>query len=880
MFDFQPDGIDEKKFKNNKIVDPIIFTLKDNVNIDLYFLLEYCPTSKTLNDLKNYIKSIQPNINYQIISALRFIPTEKDLSKEIINLYGNNSIDLSKYIPAWSKVITIGRGLYSITKGDDLSIEGFYDTIQWKTSFFSPNINSWIFPIPSFYSWLGKDTFENFFVKKQINIALKFSSNKIRIPKPNLIFEENPNEHLKKWKNYDDITAWDLETKTLDPWDPNGKIICLTCSYFSELNEYKAYYLPFEKIDYNLLNEWFKPKKLVGNNLKYDVKWVRVKHNISRENVQIYWDNMKGSHAINELQKNSLKSDAWLYTYFGGYDSELELYKLKYPACANDYSKIPQKILFPYATMDALVSLICYVKQQDIINELDSICKIDTGWSIMRSLREIAIPAINTFADIEISGMHYDWDNLSKIEDKFKIAINNQKEKIYKLLNIPDEINIDSGVQLGRFLKSRGWENPGLSKKGDYLTNEAAKQYWLEKGHKEVEDLLLYDQLHSCMKTYVGSQKENTGYWQYRKVDNKLHPLFKVMMADSWRGKCGNPNLQNVIKRSSIKIEDQYLHVLVRSCFSVPENFYLSENDASGLQLRIATSMALDSTMVDIFTKKGGDMHSITARSVFCPQVSLDEFLKNKKEKPYKDWRKKAKAINFGLLFGATARVFATNSLVPEWTFEEATNYVKDYNLEEIRRGLLKRLLKNYDKNKHGEYKNFIKDQEIFSYYWASAEDIRNKFFKTYSGLLDWHNKQKLFAKNNGYVSSPWGPIRRTPFLVYQGGDDDGARIKNYENISLNSPVQNFEACYIMYNLARVNNHLHKENKESYIVGNVHDSIIMYINKNELIEIKNIMTKYYHEEMPSLMNGIPYILEFGYSDYFKGEYWGITENEF
>jgi DNA polymerase I-like protein with 3'-5' exonuclease and polymerase domains len=530
--------------------------------------------------------------------------------------------------------------------------------------------------------------------------------------------------------------------------------------------------------------------------------------------------------------------------------------------------------------MDALVSLICYKRQQLEIDELDKKCPTTTGWSIRRALEEVSFPAINAFADIEINGMYYDWGKLEENSNIFNKEITAQKEKIYKILNIPENINIDSGDQLGGFLKNIGWENPGLSKKGSFLTNEASKQYWIKKGHNEVNELLVYDELHSCMKTYIGKKEDNTGYWQYKKADNRIHPNFMVMMADSWRGKCRNPNLQNVIKRSSIKLNEEYLHVMIRSCFNAPPGYYISENDASGLQLRIATSMAFDPIMVDIFTQRGGDMHSITARSVFCPNITLEEFLEKKKEKPFSTWRKKAKAINFGLLFGATSRVFATNSLVPEWSFAEAESYVSDHQLEKLRIRLYKKLILSYDETKNGEYDVFLEDQKTFSYYWASAEDIRSKFFKTYEGLLSWHKNQIEFGKKNGYVISPWGPLRRVPFLTYIGKHDDGARIKNNENISLNSPVQNFEACYMMYNIARANNELYNRKMKSYIVGNVHDSAIIYIEKSELMEVREILLKYFHEPLPELMKNIPYIIELGYSDPEKKEYWGITENEF
>jgi len=229
LFDFQDSRVNEKKRKDCTVFDPILFSSNSEI-CDIYFLLDNIIPNKVLNDLKNFMKSSFPYINYKVLTCFPFKLSEKDFKKNIIDLYLYEKIDLHSYIPDWSKVITVGRAIHSIS-GSDLNIEGFYDTILWKTSFFAPEIKSQIFPIPHIYSWLGKDTFENFFTLKQIKIASDYKLQKIRLPQPKLTLVENPNEHLEQWKSYNGVTAWDLETKTLDPWDPEGKVICLTCAY-------------------------------------------------------------------------------------------------------------------------------------------------------------------------------------------------------------------------------------------------------------------------------------------------------------------------------------------------------------------------------------------------------------------------------------------------------------------------------------------------------------------------------------------------------------------------------------------------------------------------------------------------------------------------
>jgi hypothetical protein len=215
-------------------------------------------------------------------------------------------------------------------------------------------------------------------------------------------------------------------------------------------------------------------------------------------------------------------------------------------------------------------------------------------------------------------------------------------------------------MQFGKFLKSKGWENPGLSKGGYYLTNEASMTYWKKKGHKEVDLINEYTSIKSLYKTYIGSKEDNSGYFQYRKSDNKLHGSFAVMLADSWRGKSYDPNLQNIPSHGD-------LAAIVRANFSVSSpDYYISENDASGLQLRIGATMSQDQKMIEIFTKLSGDMHSVTAQGVLRQDLTLEEFLARKKEPEIKETRFTAKCFTKDQSLLTTEGYKTFGSFVPE----------------------------------------------------------------------------------------------------------------------------------------------------------------------------------------------------------------------
>lgn len=231
---------------------------------------------------------------------------------------------------------------------------------------------------------------------------------------------------------------------------------------------------------------------------------------------------------------------------------------------------------------------------------------------------------------------------------------------------------------------------------------------------------------------------------------------------------------------------------------------------------------------------------------------------------------------NFGLEFGMGAFTFA-NQLKEEWPLEKAKEFVIKNKLLDRQKKIYKNEIEKIELEIGIDKEVARQDALEFSYFLTSAEYIRKKFFETYPGLEQWHTQQHEFAKKHGYIQSMWGPIRRLPYLYYIGKNDDKGRVKNSENICLNSPVQNWESCYMMYNMVRVHRDVYKLKLKSFIAGNVHDSVISYIHKTETEVMKNLFTKYFHEDIPELMKGIPYILEGSLSDYSKGEIWHVTE---
>ena len=768
-------------------------------------------------------------------------------------------------------------------KSDDLDIYGFYDIVFQNNSFWSSDYKSRVFPIDNAWNFFErsgnmnreKDCWEKYFFQYQCKAAYNYEVPRLRVPKLNIIDIKKPNEFLKEYKDKVCKVAWDTETRGLDSFNLSTEIICITISFDGKT----GYYLRWKDIDPKLFGDFLDTKESIGQNIKFDSKFV-ILRGVSKEKIHIYYDSWNGSHCINEMQRSSLKSDAWLYTFYGGYDRELDEYLEKYSEAKKDFSLIPESLLIKYATMDAIINWQIYEAQLKKIKWIDEKFPMDNGWSLEKYYFSTNIPAIKFFLEVELEGMCVDWDLLNEYCIKLENDIKKVKKELYKIFNINEHtISFNSNNDLGVFLEYKGWQDYGRGKvkpkkdlvqlfrnkfnyeinmnRGIYLTGEGSLELWKKNGHeKEAKLILKYRELNTLMKTFLGNEKEGTGFFQYRKFDNKVHSTFGPMLTDSQRNWSKNPNLQNIPKHGS---QAKWY----RKIFIPPSNdFYIEEKDAAGFQLRIGAIYSQDPELIKVFTELGGDLHSMTAQSVLKRNVTFEEFIERKKEKEFKDARFKAKGINFQLEFGASAFNFAMSTIEPNWSMSEVKEYIHDNELEEKVLFFRKQMDKDLPMYKA------IKDKKTFPYLWTVASDIRKKYFKKYSRLEEWIYEKTVEADNNGFVRSSFGCIRRLPQLLYQGKDDDRGKIKNWHNIAVNSPVQNYESVILTWVGYGVMQYIKDHNLKSRICGNVHDAIVLYTHKDEFYEIDREAKIIFEEDRPE-NKGIPQILEYDVVDYGK-----------
>lgn len=845
--------------------------------------------------IREVVENVDPRLNVRImrVSAATYA-TRAQLKREGFDFsYDPNDEENARYmIPKGSPIITVGDALYAVTRTDELEVDRFMDLQFNDPWFYSPQYGSVVFPTASLNE-VCADCYEKIHFRNQLKTALTckiYPHRPIKLNKRVVTLEE--------FLQLPEIVAAKtiaIDTETTGLKFTKDRVLCITASVSSSTGYYIDTSTWLENDERWLrFGEAVKDKKQVYANGQFDVKFFR-KHGIPKNHVHIDWDVVNCDHALNELAThNGLKTLTWLHTQYGGYNEEFKaaLQALK------KVDDLPEELVVDYAIMDAIVTYQVYVAQEGLIDRIDSLHPnhIEGGWTLRQFYERVMLPAINMFSDVEYRGMLID---VSKIEQA-NVALSQRADdlvsQIKTQLNVRDpKFNIDSGVQLGSLLAEQGWPCVQKAKEGYYLTNDFCLQRWSSLGYKAADLLMEYRTLKTLLKTYVGSPESTgqdseyvqydldgeeiqtgksvkaTGYYQYLQTfmdgTTRVHPSFWVMLADSMRNKCSDPNLQNVPKRGPNA-------ELIRSYFTVPgPDWLFGEWDAAGLQLRIAGIISGDLEMRKAFMDPviKGDLHSVTAHAVFKRDITLEEFLSRLKsgDKEIKALRQKAKAVNFSLLFNTTGFAFAHSILEKEWTLDECKQYVAANELRDLQQLYSKRLLDDHKKDSLFPTPQSKRD---FAYYWAVASDIKKKFFEKYTGLKAWLEDYQNFAKQNGYIRSVFGAFRHLPQLTYEGKDTLQGKWKNLLNITANTSVQTYEAVLMMTAMSEMAEIMESKGMRSCIVGNVHDSCPMYIHKSELQAVKDLIVECFEKDRPE-NQGIPLTSELDTSDIFAGEVW-------
>ena len=268
---------------------------------------------------------------------------------------------------------------------------------------------------------------------------------------------------------------------------------------------------------------------------------------------------------------------------------------------------------------------------------------------LMRVFRDIELPLCPVLAKMELAGFLVDRNALTALGDTLQVEIERLTAEIYSLAG--GEFNINSPKQLGEVLFERLMLPAPKKTKTGYSTNADVLEK-LKGRHRIIPLVLEYRELSKLKSTYADGLTKMIG------TDGRIHTTFQMTVTATGRLSSTDPNLQNIPVRRELGGE-------IRKAFIAPEGMTLVDADYSQIELRILAHISGDAAMIEAY-RTGEDIHRLTAASV----------LGIPPEEVTKEERGKAKAVNFGIVYGISAFSLSDDIGV---SVSEARDYINAY---------------------------------------------------------------------------------------------------------------------------------------------------------------------------------------------------------
>ena len=378
-------------------------------------------------------------------------------------------------------------------------------------------------------------------------------------------------------------------------------------------------------------------------------------------------------------------------------------------------------------------------------------------------------PMIEILAFMEMKGIKIDSNFLKSLSLKFEKKIEKLEKEIFKIAQ--KEFNIGSPKQLGDIIYN-DLKIAGLKKtrKGGFATNASVLEDLAFKGHKFPQLVLDWRQVSKLKNTYSDALPEHVN-----PTTKRVHTSFLLAATTTGRLASSDPNLQNI----PIKSEDGKD---IRKAFIAEKNHTLISADYNQIEMRILADLAGVKELKKAF-KNNEDIHSLTASQIFNIDI----------KKVDQDQRRKAKAINFGIIYG-----------------------ISQY-------GLAKQInVTNYE-----------------------AEEFLNAYFAKFPEIKIYMDDTIKFCRKSGYVNNIFG--RRSHFNAI---NDKNFNVRNFqERAAINAPIQGSASEIMRLAMIRLQKNLSENKKlKSKMLLQIHDELIFEVPKDEVTE----MTKIIKKEMTSV----------------------------
>ncbi len=473
--------------------------------------------------------------------------------------------------------------------------------------------------------------------------------------------------------------------------------------------------------------------KIIG----YDIK--RNKHLLKRENIDIHFD--EDAMIIASLVDSTLTSTDKIFEHFGiSFTKSLEdvfgkTSKPKLPEIDDEINYSCERALAIYQLYEEGIAKIKEYKMESLYYDIE-------------------LPLTDILCDMEETGIYCDKDVLSEISQSMKEQMDALQKEIFEIAG--KEFNLNSPKQLGTIL----YDDLGLPT-GKKRSTAADVLEKLNGIHPIIEKILSYRKIQKIYSTYA------EGLQKYIQKDGKIHTIYNQCATQTGRLSSSEPNLQN------ISVRDEQGKI-IRKAFLPSEGNVLISSDYHQVELRMLAHMANEDSLIEAFNSNI-DIHTKTAMDVFhIPQEEVDS-----------DKRRKAKTVNFGIVYG-----------------------ISDFGLAE-QLGISRK-----------------EASEFISSYYASYPKI-----KTYMDSL------VESCSKNGYVTTLCNRRRDIPEIK-----DKNHMIREFgKRAAMNAPIQGSAADLIKLAMIRIDQKMKESNVKSKMILQVHDELIFDVPKEEIEQMKQII---------------------------------------
>ncbi|QDH18045.1 DNA polymerase I [Swingsia samuiensis] len=376
---------------------------------------------------------------------------------------------------------------------------------------------------------------------------------------------------------------------------------------------------------------------------------------------------------------------------------------------------------------------------------------------------ELERPLIQVLTDMEDVGIKVDATELRRMSADFAQRMEEIEGNIHA--EVGRSFNVGSPKQLGEILFDE-MQLPGgkRTKSGSWGTDSSVLEQLAEQGHELPQKILSWRQLAKLKSTYADALVQ-----QMDQGTERVHTSFQMAVTTTGRLSSNEPNLQNI----PIRTEEGGR---IRKAFVAAPGCVLVSADYSQIELRLLAHVAKIEPLLEAF-RLGQDIHARTASEVFgIPLEGMDALT-----------RRRAKAINFGIIYGISAYGLARQLQISP-----------------------------------GEARSYI-----------------DAYFARYPGIRDYMERTKEEAKEHGYVLTPFGRRCYVPGIR----DKNGARRSYAERQAINAPLQGGAADIIKRAMVRLSHSLPKTDLEAQMLLQVHDELLFEVKEKDAEMLSSFVKK-------------------------------------